>query len=320
MAVEGYDIVGDVHGHADKLEGLLRKMGYSSRRRGYRPPLGRQLVFLGDLIDRGPEQERVLEIARSMMDEDDARVVMGNHEFNAICYATPDPATGGRDCLRPHRGESEKAKKNRNQHREFLVQIVEDSARHREWVEWFKRLPPSLDLGGIRVVHACWNQDAVNLLNGSGWDGSRPLSEELLFAAHDKKTPIGRARDLLTCGLELPLPEGRFISDEDGHRRSEVRIACWRHWASGLPDLALVPKGQEEMLIDIQLPAEIVISAIEGSPVFVGHHWFWGHPTIESPKLACLDWSAAKGGPLVGYRWDGETHLTNEKLVSLLPG
>lgn len=36
LAIEGYDIVGDVHGHADKLEGLLREMGYSPRRRGYR--------------------------------------------------------------------------------------------------------------------------------------------------------------------------------------------------------------------------------------------------------------------------------------------
>jgi hypothetical protein len=88
LAIEGYDIVGDVHGHADKLEGLLRKMGYVPHGRGYRPPVGRQLIFLGDLIDRGPQQLRVLEIARSMMDEGDARAVMGNHEFNAIGYVT----------------------------------------------------------------------------------------------------------------------------------------------------------------------------------------------------------------------------------------
>lgn len=77
-----------MHGHADKLEGLLRKMGYVPHGRGYRPPVGRQLIFLGDLIDRGPQQLRVLEIARSMMDEGDARAVMGNHEFNAIGYVT----------------------------------------------------------------------------------------------------------------------------------------------------------------------------------------------------------------------------------------
>jgi len=37
LAVEGYDIIGDVHGHADKLEGLLRIMGYVARGCGYRP-------------------------------------------------------------------------------------------------------------------------------------------------------------------------------------------------------------------------------------------------------------------------------------------
>ena len=49
--------------------------------------------------------------------------------------------------------------------------------------------------------------------------------------------------------------------------------------------------------------------------MFIGHHWFSGQPVIESPKLACLDWSAAKDGPLVGYRWAGESQLRNDHLV-----
>lgn len=52
-----------------------------------------------------------------------------------------------------------------------------------------------------------------------------------------------------------------------------------------------------------------------GAPIFLGHHWFSGHAKIESPQLAVLDWSAAKDGPLVAYRWDGETELSNSKLV-----
>ena len=59
-----YDLIGDVHGQADKLAGLLRLMGYMPEQRGYRAPKGRKAVFLGDLIDRGPEQVRTLEIAR----------------------------------------------------------------------------------------------------------------------------------------------------------------------------------------------------------------------------------------------------------------
>ncbi|MFN8751157.1 MAG: metallophosphoesterase, partial [Betaproteobacteria bacterium] len=52
----GYDVIGDIHGQAGKLEALLRKLGYVPRACGWVPPHGRQAVFLGDLIDRGPEQ------------------------------------------------------------------------------------------------------------------------------------------------------------------------------------------------------------------------------------------------------------------------
>lgn len=320
MTVEGYDIVGDVHGHADKLEGLLRKMGYVPHGRGYKPPVGRQLIVLGDLIDRGPQQLRVLEIARSMMDDGNALMVIGNHEFNAIGYVTPDAAPGSQDCLRPNRVPGKKADQNRDQHRAFLEQVGEGSARHKEWVEWFKHLPPCLDLGGIRAVHGCWDQEAVDVLRENGWSAGKVLDEQTLHAAYDKRSRVRWARNLLTCGLELPLPEGRFITGKGGHQHNEVRIANWRDWAKGLHELALVPKGQEEQLKGVEWPADLVISAIEGSPIFVGHHWFTGHPTIESPKLACLDYSAGEDGPLVAYRWDGETQLRNEKLVWFSPG
>ena len=48
-----YDIIGDVHGHADALSALLDKMGYVHSRGAFRHP-SRTAVFVGDLIDRGP--------------------------------------------------------------------------------------------------------------------------------------------------------------------------------------------------------------------------------------------------------------------------
>lgn len=92
-------------------------------------------------------------------------------------------------------------------------------------------------------------------------------------------------------------------------------MANWRDWAKSFRELALVPDGQESVLQDMEWPADLVVTKIEGAPVFVGHHWFSGHPVVESPKLACLDWSAGKGGPLVAYRWDGEDELSNDKLI-----
>ncbi len=162
-----YDVIGDIHGYAGKLEELLRKLRYVQTARSYRPPLGRKAVFLGDLIDRGPGQERVLEIVYAMVETGYALCIMGNHEFNAINYATEDPSNPG-ECLRANRGHSGKCGKNREQHAEFLEQVVEGSAAHKFWVEWFRTLPPFLDLDGIRVVHGCWDDQAIATLKGGG--------------------------------------------------------------------------------------------------------------------------------------------------------
>jgi hypothetical protein len=313
-----YDVIGDIHGHAEKLEALLKHMGYTPQGDGYRPPADRQAVFLGDLIDRGPQQIRVLEIARNMVDAGHARCILGNHEFNAIGYLEDDPNNPG-ESLRPRRGDSEKARKNREQHAAFVEQVGADSKSHRDWVAWFRTLPAFLDLGGIRVVHGCWDEASVKQLMAAGWTEGSPLSDALLLEAYRPGANVRAARERLTCGLELPLPEGRFILDKSGHKHYEVRIADWRHEAKELHEVALVPAGQEAQLHGMDWPVELALSPIKGAPVLIGHHWFTGEPRTESAKLACLDWSAGKGGPLVAYRWDGEQQLSNAKLAWLPP-
>ena len=61
------DVIGDVHGYAEELEALLRTMGYAEVQGAYRHS-ERQVVFIGDLIDRGPEQLRTMKLARNMVD------------------------------------------------------------------------------------------------------------------------------------------------------------------------------------------------------------------------------------------------------------
>jgi hypothetical protein len=51
-------------------------------------------------------------------------------------------------------------------------------------------------------------------------------------------------------------------------------------------------------------------------PVIFGHYWRSGTPEVISDKVACIDYSAVKGGPLVAYRWDGESELTSNHLVA----
>lgn len=96
-AIAGYDIIGDVHGCATQLEALLDGLGYARRDTdgSYCHP-ARKAVFVGDLIDRGPEQLRVLQLVKGMVDADSAQMVLGNHEFNAMAYATEWPIGSGK--------------------------------------------------------------------------------------------------------------------------------------------------------------------------------------------------------------------------------
>ncbi|MFD6924949.1 polynucleotide kinase-phosphatase [Streptomyces sp. NPDC059944] len=71
-----FDIVGDIHGCASELETLLGKLGYVD---GVHPE-GRTAVFVGDLVDRGPDTPGVLRRVMSMVGSGDALCVPGNHE------------------------------------------------------------------------------------------------------------------------------------------------------------------------------------------------------------------------------------------------
>lgn len=85
----GYDIIGDVHGCGAALELLLHDLDYllDDSSGAYAHP-ERQAIFVGDLVDRGHEQVGVLQIVKKMVDAGSAQMVMGNHRFNAIAYAT----------------------------------------------------------------------------------------------------------------------------------------------------------------------------------------------------------------------------------------
>ncbi|UFQ18647.1 MULTISPECIES: polynucleotide kinase-phosphatase [Streptomyces] len=71
-----FDIIGDVHGCASELETLLTKLGYVDGTH----PEGRTAVFVGDLVDRGPDTPGVLRRVMSMVGSGTALCVPGNHE------------------------------------------------------------------------------------------------------------------------------------------------------------------------------------------------------------------------------------------------
>ncbi|ONI77095.1 polynucleotide kinase-phosphatase [Actinosynnema sp. ALI-1.44] len=81
-----FDVIGDVHGCRAELEELLEKLGYvlsrdsEGRAVGAAHPEGRRAVFVGDLVDRGPDTPGVLRLVMGMIDAGTAFCVCGNHE------------------------------------------------------------------------------------------------------------------------------------------------------------------------------------------------------------------------------------------------
>ncbi len=83
-----FDLIGDVHGCYDELKELLDQLGYevsgSRERPAVKPPEGRRAIFLGDLIDRGPDSPGVLRLAMSMVESGAAICIPGNHEVKLL--------------------------------------------------------------------------------------------------------------------------------------------------------------------------------------------------------------------------------------------
>ncbi len=77
-----FDIIGDIHGCRSELETLLDQLGYEQP--DGRHPQGRKVVFLGDLVDRGPDVPGVLRLVMNMVEAGTALCVPGNHEMKLL--------------------------------------------------------------------------------------------------------------------------------------------------------------------------------------------------------------------------------------------
>ena len=96
-----FDVIGDVHGCRAELEQLLTTMGYEIERDGAGRPVGarhpdRRAIFVGDLVDRGPDTPGVLRLVMGMVTAGTALCVSGNHEAKLA------KALGGRNVRLNH--------------------------------------------------------------------------------------------------------------------------------------------------------------------------------------------------------------------------
>ena len=231
-----------------------------------------------------------------------ASAVLGNHELNAIAWAT---LNDDGEYLR------KRSEKNASQHAEFLRQLDEGSQDYKDAIDWFRRLPVWFEVPGLRVVHACWHEPSRSNLKPY-LDSRNCLTEEGLQEAHRRGSAAYLAAEVLMKGPEQRLPPGMSFLDKGGHERHDVRLRWWDPRATTFRQAAI---GMDDRLDDLPDELPIDFRYLESTPVLFGHYWLEGKPTVTYPAVACLDFSVAKMGYLTAYRWSGERELSAGHLV-----
>lgn len=288
--VQYYDVIGDLHGQADLLHQLLTNLGYTSQGGVYSHP-ERQAVFVGDLIDKGPDSGVVLRQVRAMVDAGAACLVVGNHELNWLRTFHEMPV----DPDSPEFAEELMVAMLQSGKPDY-EQLAEDFAGDAEQLAdhylWLKTQPLWIDEPELRAVHACWDEEAVAFLRS---EGVTCLDDRALDACLVRENDLYYALDLLVAGCEhLPLPQ----RDRSGFATRRYRV---RWWDEVLPDYEYftlpVKKGWEPETAEV--------------PVFFGHYGLRIQPRLVSSTQVCVDFGVAYGGPLVAF-----SHQPGQALAS----
>jgi hypothetical protein len=301
-----YDIIGDIHGHADKLIILLNKLGYAISNGVFGHP-SRKALFIGDYIDRGPKIRETLGIIRRMVDNDKAVALMGNHEYNAICFHYPEKAGGH---LRKH------LIKNILQHYETLRQFKDHQKAYEEYLDWFLTLPLYFETENFRAVHATWDHKRIRFLRNR-LIGDR-LTVGLIYESVIEENPLFDALEAILKGREIILPDGLTFRDKDGFIRHQMRIRWWEDPAAATYKSIGFLKGAiglPDTPVESSVRNELDYYTEDEKPVFFGHYCLDETPALIRSNICCVDFCVAHAGSLAAYRYHDEKILVAENLV-----
>ena len=248
------DIVGDVHGELDALRELLGLLGYGAD--GTHAD-GRRLVFVGDLVDRGPDSPGVVALVRGLVETGRAQVVLGNHELNLL---------RGQHKL----GNDWFWATDAHRDRGFAPCASVAPEQRAAMLAWFDGLPLALQRADLRVVHAVWHapsiaraaaasgpvlqafasweREAMQQLDAEGWSqraAAQKAGYRHHFADQDYAMPmldavghLDEARQLLnplrvlTSGVERCAQAPFFAS---GQWRFAHRVPWWQEYRDTTP-------------------------------------------------------------------------------------
>jgi hypothetical protein len=233
-----------------------------------------------------------------------AHAIMGNHDFNAVLWATPHPDKEG-EFQRPH------TKKNRDQHQTYLDEVENDPILLREMTEWLKSLPVFLEIGNANIVHACWYPTGIKTLqNSECLDENGCLTNKGWNAAADKSSPFYECIEILLKGPKENLPKGQSYPDAQGATRTRSRIAWWNEnptinsegYAS-LPecDFAKQPfNSRSANSTSVKIIKDIKSMPLD-KKIFIGHISLSGCPKPLSDRVISVDYFA-NTNQLVAFR------------------
>lgn len=228
------DIVGDVHGESALLRRLLEQLGYDG---DGEHPRGRRLVFIGDLVDRGPDSPAVAAWVRRLVERGAAQCLLGNHELNIAegkrregnGWFRGDPSEGGH----------------------FEAAALEEGERE-GLIAFFASLPVALERHDLRLVHAAWHGPSVEAL--------RPRAEPWRHVYGEAERAILKR----LAGLGVTAEVVRALEEEHGIRQPG-QAPPWIE--------ALAVNDVERQMGN---PVRVLVSGFEAptvQPFYVGGRW-----------------------------------------------
>eukprot|EP00812_Abedinium_dasypus_P014614 NODE_815_length_1354_cov_261.565820.p1 GENE.NODE_815_length_1354_cov_261.565820~~NODE_815_length_1354_cov_261.565820.p1 ORF type:complete len:397 (-),score=88.99 NODE_815_length_1354_cov_261.565820:146-1336(-) len=278
------DIVGDVHGECGALCALLDRLGYDGDG-GH--PEGRRLVFVGDLIDRGPDSPGVVRLVRHLVERGNAQCILGNHELNLM---------RGKRRHGNHwaYGETEALC---GQGAAVSFQVLADAAFRNEMLAFFGTLPLALEREDLVVVHAAWDAASVSRLRVA-YDGvveaystfEREVEERIVAEAiaDEDERELLRQNDnpvkVVTSGYEQRAAKPFFAG---GKMRNLGRARWWEEYTAEDGRLVVIGHYWRRFLDEVN--AHVPEDSLAGENMFPGY----SASELLGPvwKVACVDFS-----------------------------
>ena len=257
------DIVGDIHGEYDALCSLISHLGYDQQGNH---PQGRTLVFVGDFCDRGPDSPAVLSLAQELIESGRAVAVLGNHEINLL----REDAKDGSGWFFDTRIKKDDEK--------YAPYQRPDSAARSRIVKFLSQLPIGLERADLRVIHAAWQDEQVEIVRTLPMGSVRQHYDEWELAAQRQAAESELEKLMATelerweHGLENRHMEPPFLHAQAEFEESKQMKNPLKVLTSGVERKGTVPfyaSGKWRFVERVQWWDEYEDSI----PVVVGHYW-----------------------------------------------